>query len=369
MIMIEKIYKEACDEIHGDKKAILDKAFERAQKPVKRRNPVLKYSVIGTAAAAVLIAGAIFINIDLFKITEPKNFEDDAVISESASDVKESENVVDDEEETQVVYESETKPQSVNKAEESAAKTENKKAAENSVKKDAKKEASGAVKDMREENAKKDVPSEMAENGAVNDSGEVKKAEKSMKRSISGTEPESNQVYMMTADSDSYRADIYTEPQPEANGIEAYSDDDDDYNSEPTAGMYGSSNRAYDEKVMTYDEYKEYLGFDVTALVMPQGTAPIEAPDKCVLTVDDSGEIVDDIVVFENKDEAKPVVVTAGRLLDVSWALKDGNTEAIVFEESSVIYAKKDGASFIVECENMASEEVHAIEAQFKGER
>ncbi len=353
--MIEKIYKEACDEIHGDRKAILDKAFERAQKPVKRRNPVLKYSVIGTAAAAVLIAGAIFINIDLLKITEPKNFEDNAVISESASEAKETENAVTNEKETEVVYESETKPQTVNKAEKSTVKTENRKAVRYSVKKDVQKEASGAA----------------------NDSGEEQKEEKSMAQAVREAEPVTDQVYMMTADSNN-SAERRTEPPLEENGIEAYSYDDDDSDDdsylEPTAGMknagmYGTANRNYEEKVMTYDEYKEYLGFDVTALAMPEGTAPIETPDKCVVTLDENGEIVDDIVVFENKDEAKPVVITAGKLLDVSWALKDGNTEAIVSEESGVIYAQKDGAGFIVECTNMAGEEIHAIEAQFKTEQ
>ncbi|MBQ7875842.1 MAG: hypothetical protein IJ316_00990 [Clostridia bacterium] len=63
--MFRELYKEANDNIKGDR-AILDKAFLKAAQPEKTKSPLLKYSFVGTCAAAVLVLGAVFLNADIF---------------------------------------------------------------------------------------------------------------------------------------------------------------------------------------------------------------------------------------------------------------------------------------------------------------
>ncbi len=63
--MFRELYKEANDNIKGDR-AILDKAFLKAAQPEMKKSPLLKYSFVGTAAAAVLVLGAVFLNADIF---------------------------------------------------------------------------------------------------------------------------------------------------------------------------------------------------------------------------------------------------------------------------------------------------------------
>ena len=63
--MFRELYKEANDCVKGDR-GILDKAFLQAAQPEKKKNPVYKYSVIGTAVAAVMVLGAVFANPTVF---------------------------------------------------------------------------------------------------------------------------------------------------------------------------------------------------------------------------------------------------------------------------------------------------------------
>lgn len=63
--MFRDLYTKANEDIKGDR-AILDRAFLQAAQPVKKKNPVFKYSVVGTAVAAVIVMGAVFVNSDIF---------------------------------------------------------------------------------------------------------------------------------------------------------------------------------------------------------------------------------------------------------------------------------------------------------------
>lgn len=63
--MFRELYKSANEEIKGDR-AILEKAFMKAEEPERKPLPVFKYSFVGTAVAAVIIVGALFANTDLF---------------------------------------------------------------------------------------------------------------------------------------------------------------------------------------------------------------------------------------------------------------------------------------------------------------
>lgn len=63
--MFRDLYKKANEEIKGDR-AILDRAFLQAAQPAKKKNPVIKYSFIGTAVAAVMVLGAVFANPNVF---------------------------------------------------------------------------------------------------------------------------------------------------------------------------------------------------------------------------------------------------------------------------------------------------------------
>lgn len=63
--MFRDLYKSANEEIKGDR-AILEKAFKKAEEPERKPLPVFKYSFVGTVVAAVIIVGALFANTDLF---------------------------------------------------------------------------------------------------------------------------------------------------------------------------------------------------------------------------------------------------------------------------------------------------------------
>lgn len=63
--MFRDLYKQANDDIKGDK-SILDKAFIQASQPVKKTKPIIKYSFATTAVAAVIIIGAVFANPQVF---------------------------------------------------------------------------------------------------------------------------------------------------------------------------------------------------------------------------------------------------------------------------------------------------------------
>ena len=63
--MFREVYKQANEEIKGDK-LIIEKAFQKAAAPVKKKTPVFRYSFVGTCAAAVLIFGVVFMNSELF---------------------------------------------------------------------------------------------------------------------------------------------------------------------------------------------------------------------------------------------------------------------------------------------------------------
>lgn len=82
--MFRDLYKSANDEIKGNR-ALLDKAFARAEEPEKKPLPVLKYSFVGTAVAAVIIFGAVFSNSNLFmdKITDVPQKESVTVVNEN----------------------------------------------------------------------------------------------------------------------------------------------------------------------------------------------------------------------------------------------------------------------------------------------
>ncbi|MBQ8540340.1 MAG: hypothetical protein IJ435_02570 [Clostridia bacterium] len=63
--MFRELYKEANDSIKGDR-IVLDRAFLKAAQPAKKKSPVIKYSFIGTAALAVIVLGAVFLNPSVF---------------------------------------------------------------------------------------------------------------------------------------------------------------------------------------------------------------------------------------------------------------------------------------------------------------
>ncbi|MGM9550728.1 MAG: hypothetical protein ACI3XA_00555 [Clostridia bacterium] len=86
--MFKDVYKSANDCIKGDRE-ILDKAFLQAAQPEKTSSPIWKFSALGTAVVAVVVAGAIFMNSELFlekgKDIKPVG-EDDSVITQEKSE-------------------------------------------------------------------------------------------------------------------------------------------------------------------------------------------------------------------------------------------------------------------------------------------
>ncbi len=86
--MFRDLYKQANDEIKGDRE-ILDRAFLQAAQP-KKSNGKMKifYSFATTAVAAVVIIGALFVNSDIFseRVVE--------MVPEEKDTVSENENIV-----------------------------------------------------------------------------------------------------------------------------------------------------------------------------------------------------------------------------------------------------------------------------------
>lgn len=77
--MFRDVYKQANEDIKGDR-SIIDNAFLQAAQPKKEKRGFVKYSVVGTAVAAAFVIGALFLNSNLFtnKVSD-LNFEDERV--------------------------------------------------------------------------------------------------------------------------------------------------------------------------------------------------------------------------------------------------------------------------------------------------
>ena len=88
--MFRDLYKKANDDIKGDR-AILDRAFLQAARPVKQKNPVIKYSFIGTAVAAAVVLGAVFTNPSVFT-----NVTDEIGMYSEATEAKENSTAYND---------------------------------------------------------------------------------------------------------------------------------------------------------------------------------------------------------------------------------------------------------------------------------
>lgn len=341
--MFKDIYKEACNEICGDKKAILDKAFERAAIPKKKTRPVWKYSVIGTAAAAIIIVGAVFMNMELF--------------TTSSRDIKEMETVF-----------------------------------ENEKLKSSKTSDAGQDNDMTLPTEQKEQAEQKAdEQGSVNRKERVSSAEKEEYTEDSAAapgkniqeKPEDTVVDEVAAESNNNDDTLPTEHEPATGGSGGGSGASNKENMFLYSMRRG--NMDLQKKTMTYAEYAAYLGYDISTIIMPDGIAPVIIPDECEVFLNKDGDIVEDTMFFTNNSEEKPVYVTTGRIFSVEWALPNGaNIASEVVENdeetngadndsevpengeetNGVIYAMKDGASIMIECFNVNAGEIESIEAQ-----
>ncbi len=87
--MFRDLYKNANENIKGDK-AILEEVYKRASEKEKGHTLLFRYSFVGTAVAAVILMGALFVNSDIFmtktkEMSELKLPDEDNVIENDAA--------------------------------------------------------------------------------------------------------------------------------------------------------------------------------------------------------------------------------------------------------------------------------------------
>lgn len=324
--MFRKIYKEANNSIHGDR-AVLDRAFEMAEKPAEKKSNILKYSFIGTAAAAVLVAGAVFINYDLLKLPT----EDVSQGTETAESVPFSE---------EISYDAITPT-------EAAAPKESR-----TVKAEKKSSSAANAEDKHEERAQREDAS--AADYAVENNGDTSEELPTLEASAE-----------ITASGSS--AALYGRNNAQTDSNEAW----DDF-SEDAGIMVMSDNMAEnsDRSVISYtsQEYYNYIGIDFSKLSLPEGLA-FDIKESYILSVNSDGEIVGDTAVFSAFNDECEIAVMTGRVEDVQWAIdmyEKVSDNMSVFDDGLcvTVYAIKDGTSVTAFFENIPKEEIQAFMEQ-----
>lgn len=340
--MFRKIYKEANNSIHGDR-AILDRAFEMAKKPAEKKSSILKYSFIGTAAAAVIVAGAVFVNYDLLKLTAGNT-----AVTEPTEGTETAEAVYADEETrddtiipTEAAAPNESRTVEEEKKSESAAAAVENRAEENTRRYEVVKEDAFVEEDAAEE--------------AAFEAEEFEKFEEF-------TEPE----YRTEATDGGVSASTYGGRSMLTGREEASDDSEGSTEIMVASGMGGNSGRS----VITYtaQEYCDYIGIDFSTLSLPEGLA-FDIKESYILGVNADGEIVEDAAVFSAVGDEREISVMTGRVEDVQWAIdmyEKVSDNMSVFDDGSTVtvYAIKDGTSVTAYFENIPDEEIKAFVEQ-----
>lgn len=328
MILFREIYKEANDSVHGDRK-IIDRAFEAAEKPEKRKSRVLKYSFIGTAAAAVLVAGAVFVNYSLVKLPVeeiPAGMTEQSEEDETAS--------VSQEEQYDTVVTME------------------------------------AAVPKTAQNEKQYFSANETE--SISDSGAQKNGE--MKENTSGAAGGAE---------DEYSDEVLTESASEAKGT------DTDMPRYVKSGKMTGSEEAFDDSrsgaevammtetaadivadAVTYtaEEYFEYIGIDFSKLSLPEGLK-FDINESYTLSADKNGEILGDVASFTAFNAGRGISVMTSRTEDIRWeidACEKVSENVSVLEDGvyTTLYAVKDGAYIAVFFENIPKEEMRDFTEQ-----
>ncbi|MCD8049421.1 MAG: hypothetical protein LUG52_07465 [Clostridia bacterium] len=365
--MYKRIYKKACEEIKGDRDAILNKAFERAaqpeKQPEKKKSPILKYSFVGTAAAAVIVAGAVIFNWDVFKMPL-----DDIVSEDSADAVVEESAEVGSESEDEVVMpedETEETAQRVVVTEEPAAETETEARTAPKVW-EATEEA--AAENIIEETEDAETATEFVLSRGRSMTLETTDEEEALEENA-GENMSNSRTSSSSSAGSSGGAGAKTEVvMIEDDEDYDYDDDyDDDFSGGTMMLTTGWSGVDYDVEALTYEEYINYLGFDVAGIELPEGMS-FDLIEESVYEIytDEAGEIADDAAMFSASGGEKSITIMATRMiaLDEEFEAYENVAANVARNGDYAIYAVKNGAYITIEFDNVESEEIDAIVGQ-----
>lgn len=324
VILFRKLYKEANECIHGDR-AIIDRAFEAAEKPEKKKSNVFKFSAIGTAAAAVIIAGAVFAQYEIFMKPAENMIEQSTEAGLDAGGIFAAESAFD--EEAEIISEPE-------------------------------------ADDTRIEPRSADGDAETLK--------EAKKSEESLPEEIS-------------APSEAVREVELKEDTAAVNDAAAEEDDGFAENGEMFSYYSGSSavtgasgggarsmkasleeETADSVKTVNYsaEEYFEYISFDVSKLSLPEGLS-FNIEEEYTLSVDDDGNLLGDTVIFTASDGERYVSLMTSRLEVISRNAADGENVSVT-EEGEYIsaYITKNGAYLTLTFVNVPRAEADGVIGQ-----
>ncbi len=372
--MYKRIYKKACEEIKGDRDAILNKAFERAAEPEKKKSPILKYSVIGTAAAAVIVAGAVILNWDVIKIPLDDIVSEDSaeIIEESQSEAASGETAETEADEAVTAAEAETEKavQTAVVTEETAAETEPAAKVTPKTQETAEVTEEEAVmfEDSAEEAADAETATEfglsrgrsmitetedMDENVDEDAGGEVTGSltSASSTAGTAGGESAKTEVVAVSEDDDCDYEEDY----------------DDDFSGSTMMLTTGWSGADVNVEALTYEEYADYLGFDVREIELPIGMS-FDWIEESVYEIytDEEGNVSDDTALFTASGEEKSITIITTRLiaLDEEFEAYENVAANVARNGDYAIYAVKNEAYITIEFDNVESAEIDAIAEQ-----
>lgn len=370
--MYKRIYKKACEEIKGDRDAILNKAFERAAQPEKKKSPILRYSVIGTAAAAVIVAGAVILNWDIIKIPLDDIVSEDSavVVKDSQSEAASGETAETEADEAVTAAEAETEKavQTAVVTEETAAETE---AAKVTPKTQDAAEATAeetVIEDSAEEAADAETATEFVMSRGRSMITETEDMDEDIEEDAGGEVSNGLTSSSSTAGNfggESAKTEVVAvEEDDDCDYDEDYDDDFSGGTMMLTAGWSGAD---VNIEALTYEEYADYLGFDVREIELPQGMA-FDWIEESVYEIytDEDGNISDDTALFTASGEEKSITVITTKMipLDEEFEAYENVAANVVRNGDYAVYAVKNEAYITIEFDNVESEEIDAIAEQ-----
>lgn len=366
----KKLYKEANDRIKGDRR-VIDAAFEKAasektaSEGTKKRTNIIKYSFLGTAAAAIIVICAIAGNFELFRLDENAATESPAADAERETEAGNAKAST----ESDAAAETEGEPQTVNEGEkENVAKSDKETPARTeSGATPAEAESAPDVQRITGSGEKKSAE----DNGGEKDES-VEESDENDAEDMSNYKPtEPKQSYTLTISGQSGGGSgggssgaVTGLPKGAGDATEAA----DDYG-ETTMTFLDES--LGETAIYTAEEYFNYIGTDLSALSLPYGME-LDIMPEYTLSVDENGEISGDTAFFTAQSAEKRLEIMTSRIESVSWAVdmykKTGeNTSEFDDGANVTVYAVKDGASFTLSFENFEKAERDSVVNQIIG--
>ena len=341
----KKLYIEANDSIKGDM-TLIDKAFLRFEnEKAGGKKKVLSYSVIGTAAAAVIVICAMIGYPELFKLQSENvgealttNEATESTFAENTQTVRTTaQDTADDIDETVEDMIAPSEPSFTNR-ETAGKKSDNTKS---------------AISDKNEkiiaDKNYVNVPEAAKEDAAVENETKAYNTSKTAMIAIDGDSPRMVGTEA-AADTGGYSGGGFGASSAKTEDIK-----DADENGIMTLSV------GFEEKLMDREEYFDYIGINTEKLKLPEGME-LSIPDNFVILMDGE-KIVDDTAFVSASNGDKTFELVMSRVISNSWAIdmyENISPTASKFDDGSMVtyYILKDETSLTATFINMSDEEI-----------